>query len=287
MKIIFAADLHGIERLYEQLFLLVSGNRPDAVLLGGDLLPKEGPFEESMEEQRHFVVRCLEPKLLEIRSLFPATEWFVMLGNEDWFYHIALFQDMEFRGLVKLIHNRRHVLRNSLEVIGYSHVPPTPFSNKDGERRDLPDVPETPQQFLPCLSTKAGLRYIRRESYFRAQPTLWEELEALPRPSDPGKAVYVMHSPPWETNLDVLHDGSHAGSRAIRRFIEERQPLLTLHGHIHESPFVSGNFTDRIGSTLCMNPGHASERLSAIVLEGGAEGFIYRHTILETPAPLP
>ena len=41
----------------------------------------------------------------------------------------------------------------------------------------------------------------------------------------------------------------------MRRWIERRQPLLTLHGHIHESPTMSGSFVDRIGATLVVNPG--------------------------------
>jgi len=41
-----------------------------------------------------------------------------------------------------------------------------------------------------------------------------------------------------------------AGSRSVRTAIEKTQPLLSLHGHIHESPGAV-----RIGKTLCINPG--------------------------------
>jgi Icc-related predicted phosphoesterase len=40
------------------------------------------------------------------------------------------------------------------------------------------------------------------------------------------------------------------GSHAVRQIIEEYQPLLALHGHIHES-----RGTARIGRTLCINSG--------------------------------
>jgi len=40
------------------------------------------------------------------------------------------------------------------------------------------------------------------------------------------------------------------GSTAVRQAIEEYQPLVSLHGHIHESPAAN-----RIGRTLCINPG--------------------------------
>ena len=42
----------------------------------------------------------------------------------------------------------------------------------------------------------------------------------------------------------------HVGSIAVRRFIEARQPLLTLHGHVHESSRLSGSWRERIGATL-------------------------------------
>jgi Icc-related predicted phosphoesterase len=45
------------------------------------------------------------------------------------------------------------------------------------------------------------------------------------------------------------------GSRETRKFLERRRPLLGLHGHIHESPAVSGRFADRLGPTICVNAG--------------------------------
>ncbi len=54
----------------------------------------------------------------------------------------------------------------------------------------------------------------------------------------------------------------------MRRWIEERQPLLTLHGHIHESPVLSGHWAERIGNTICVNPGAAGDpTLQAAIFE--------------------
>jgi Icc-related predicted phosphoesterase len=55
--------------------------------------------------------------------------------------------------------------------------------------------------------------------------------------------------------LDLIRGERSAGSRSIKTFIEKNQPLLTLHGHIHESPELSGAYMDRIGETLSINPG--------------------------------
>jgi hypothetical protein len=63
--------------------------------------------------------------------------------------------------------------------------------------------------------------------------------------------------------------GFGIGSRSIRVFIETCQPLLTLHGHIHESPEISGHYFDRIGNTLSVNPGQfpCGSKLHAVTFE--------------------
>jgi Icc-related predicted phosphoesterase len=83
--------------------------------------------------------------------------------------------------------------------------------------------------------------------------------------SDPPNLVAVLHPPPYGTDLDkapelsedlrVQMEGNEprlasVGSKAVREFIEERQPLIGLHGHVHESKAA-----ERLGATLCLNPG--------------------------------
>jgi len=63
-------------------------------------------------------------------------------------------------------------------------------------------------------------------------------------------AVVICHQPPLKTKLDKAFGLKHVGSRAVRRFIETRQPDLFICGHIHES---SGR--DFLGSTQMVNPG--------------------------------
>lgn len=82
---------------------------------------------------------------------------------------------------------------------------------------------------------------------------------------NPGRTIAVLHVPPFASGLDTCPDldkelkiitqGGQvvmkpAGSPAIKAFIEKVQPMLTLHGHIHESP---GHV--RIGRTLSINAG--------------------------------
>ena len=104
-------------------------------------------------------------------------------------------------------------------------------------------------------------------THFSRHHTMEEELVKLPLPNSYQETVYVMHAPPFRTNLDALYDGRSVGSRAIRQFIEENQPYLTLHGHIHEAPSRSGSYRDKIGNTVCVNPGQGSKDLHAVVFE--------------------
>lgn len=72
--------------------------------------------------------------------------------------------------------------------------------------------------------------------------------------------ILVSHSPPVNTNVDILWSGAHVGSSAVREFIEEKKPILVLTGHIHES-----RGKDTINGSLIVNPGPARRGLYATV----------------------
>lgn len=63
--------------------------------------------------------------------------------------------------------------------------------------------------------------------------------------------VLICHAPPLETPLDQIRKGLHAGSRAVREFIEQHQPLHFFCGHIHEA---EGTVT-QMGRTRAQNVG--------------------------------
>jgi Icc-related predicted phosphoesterase len=81
-------------------------------------------------------------------------------------------------------------------------------------------------------------------------------------------SIFLFHAPPYKTNLDKIgssiESDSHVGSIAIRKFIEQKQPYLTLHGHIHESTRITGKWKDKIGRTICFNGAHDGEEVSII-----------------------
>jgi Icc-related predicted phosphoesterase len=97
----------------------------------------------------------------------------------------------------------------------------------------------------------------------------------------PERSIFSFHCPPYASGLDeapkltedmkLEHAGRApvpTGSTAVRDAIEQHQPALSLHGHIHE-----GRGNARIGRTLCINPGSSYEQgelLGAVVdVEGG------------------
>lgn len=97
--------------------------------------------------------------------------------------------------------------------------------------------------------------------------------------SNPQKAIFNLHAPPSNTLLDVaveldkdlrpiIRAGQpsmvHVGSVSVRKAIEEYQPMLGLHGHIHESKAV-----EKIGKTTCINPGskYQEGELDAVIVD--------------------
>jgi Icc-related predicted phosphoesterase len=226
MKFLYVTDVHGDPEIIEKL--LKEGERKSikAIVIGGDICPG---FE--IYGQRFFLEFYLVPRLLKFvkksRKLV-----FGMMGNDDFGLNLDVLQKAEEMGILKIIHSKIHKLNHS-NITGYPFVNPTPFMFKEWEKEE-------------------------RE--------ITKDMNKLKKKSDPEKTIYVFHAPPFRTKLDVLYSGEHTGSKAIRKFIEKEQPLLTLHGHIHESFVMSGSFQQRIGKTLCLNPG--SGKIAEIDLDG-------------------
>ncbi len=66
------------------------------------------------------------------------------------------------------------------------------------------------------------------------------------------KKVLVTHSPPYQTKVDITLSKVHAGSKAIRKFLEKKRDIyICFCGHIHEARGY-----DYIGGTLVINPGN-------------------------------
>jgi len=279
MIVVYASDLHGNKELYAELFELAEKRRAQAVIIGGDMLPMVGSFQYSLQEQKDFILSYLESKLSGFLAKARQATIYAMLGNDDWGASNAYLKNLEGQGILRLLHGRRYALGDRYDLIGYAHVPPTPFIIKDGERRDLRIDSTEQQRCTACCSLGDKIFVVDPRQHFVRMKSIEEELEELPTPRGPHSAVYVMHSPPFGTSLDRLFDGRWIGSRAIRMFIENHQPYLTLHGHIHESSEISGQYWDRIGKTICINPGQSTEELYAVVFKLEDVSTTLEHTV--------
>jgi len=117
-------------------------------------------------------------------------------------------------------------------------------------------------------------------SYGWTNPTPWNTFRELPeeelgrrldkileKVTDPSRTIFNIHAPPFGSGLDEapaldenmnIKAGGRAlrpvGSTSVRAAIERIQPVLSLHGHIHEAKGAT-----RIGSSLVLNPGSSYE----------------------------
>ncbi|AFK22034.1 metallophosphoesterase [Pyrococcus sp. ST04] len=72
--------------------------------------------------------------------------------------------------------------------------------------------------------------------------------------------IVLTHAPPYGTSLDRTYSGVHAGSKGLRRFIEEYQPPFCICGHIHEARGI-----ETLGTTIAVNPGPLSRGFYAVI----------------------
>lgn len=269
MKVFYTSDLHGDTNFYRELVSICQKNEIEALLLGGDLFPRKGHNNKSIQEQKQFVSHFFKKILTRIKDE-TAVNIYAIYGNNDWAACLKDMQDLEKADLITLLHKKYFELENNLFITGYPYVPPTKFSPKDFEKRDLSsDTPEDITTF-PVISTNGRIKRIKEKDFFQNRSSIEEDLEELIRYRNnhpKQRMMYIMHSPPYSTMLDRLYNSQPAGSKAIKAFIDKTQPLMTLHGHIHESPVISYKYWEAIGSTISVNPGQVGGFISGVFFD--------------------
>jgi Icc-related predicted phosphoesterase len=272
---VYTSDLHGNLDLYRAAGEAALRRRADALIFGGDLCPgtPSGGSAWLPVKQPEFILDKLSPLFDKWKQAHPTLRIFAIPGNDDCQTVLAALHELEMKGLIENLHRESRIL-GTYTLVGLSFVPPTPFLMKDFERWDDAADPHRKSYSYRCVrGTPRGFEVIDNfGTSLDSLPSLREELRQLPT-KDPAHTVAVVHAPPFNTHCDVLFDGRHIGSKALRNWIEMNQPRLTLHGHIHESPELSGTFFDRIGSTTVINPGcdHARPHLVFIDLDNPTE----------------
>jgi Icc-related predicted phosphoesterase len=200
-------------------------DRPEYDRLSADQEYRETVFTQLMVDE---VERWIH--LAEERLAGTGIRCYVMPGNDDEF---AIDRALESTTIVNP-DNRVVRVDDDTQMLSCSWTNPTPWDSPREENED----------------------------------DLLARLHGLADQLEPGLVtIFNLHCPPYNTSLDrapeltpdlkVVLDGGEprivpVGSRAVRTLIEEIQPVLSLHGHIHESKAVA-----KIGKTTCVNPGSA------------------------------
>ncbi|MGC9182036.1 MAG: metallophosphoesterase family protein [Thermogladius sp.] len=180
----------------------------------------------------------------------------VMPGNDDEWVIDGVIREYEDRGVVYPLEKVFTV--EKLEVVSSPYVNPTPWKTpREKDEKDL-------EKYLEKLISKLA---------------------------DPSKSIFNFHAPPYNTMLDLapkltkdlrvvtvagVPQFEHVGSKAVRKVIEKYQPVIGLHGHIHES-----GGQDVIGRTVVVNPGseYSEGVLKAYIVEVEGERLVNYYKI--------
>jgi Icc-related predicted phosphoesterase len=247
----------------------------DCVIIGGDLVPHYLPERArygQIEAQALYLENIFIPELADFRDR-TGLKIFLDLGDNDLISGRKVLEEHDGE-LFHLIHFTKQPLTDDVDVVGYMIVPPTPFTRKDWEKSDSRKAPY-PQDNRISVQGYISLNGVLEDILLdlSSDDTIESDLHELSKDID-RPFIFVSHSPPFNTPLDVIYNGNHVGSMSIRKFIDKwsKKGLLiaAFHGHIHESPDRSGSIQTTIGSALCFNPG-----------QGNGEGAKFRYLIFE------
>lgn len=308
-RLFFTTDIHGSDRCFEKLLNVSTAYDIDAVVIGGDWSGKEiVPILE--REDGWLLVRGDRTETVEDASSIRTIEERIRAaGGYPKRFDPSDFDDLRSgnareEGLLKSLRvERLRKWRAWSERILEDNAPSmyTICGNDD------PEYVVDELRTWPRLEY-VGARVVEIEGGFKlagygwTNPTPWETAREKPEKEiradleqlatdigDWSRTIMNVHAPPHDTGLDEAYSldtenpGTQerstipVGSKAVREFIETYEPLLSLHGHIHE-----GSGSHQFEQTLSLNPGSEFQkgRLRGVVLTIDDElGVDYRLTI--------
>ena len=298
MRLFYASDVHGCEVCFRKFLNAAKVYKVDVLVLGGDITGKvlvpivnRGDRYEAEVFGKVWVARG-EEELSKVVSAIKANGFYTVVVDESEFEKLrkepALVDELFTKVMVETVRVWVELAEERLRGTGVEvYIMP---GNDDRWAVDAAlkgsDVVVNPDG--RTMEIKGGFKLV---SLGASNPTPWKtprelsEDEIYRRLSglvsdagDPTLTILNVHVPPHGTPIDlapaldaelrVVRKGGevemvHVGSTAVRRIIEEHQPLVGLHGHIHESRGVA-----KIGKTLCFNPGsdYSSGALRGVLL---------------------
>jgi Icc-related predicted phosphoesterase len=283
-KCYYASDIHGSELLWRKFLNAGKFYGADVLIMGGDIAGKAvipivrrdgalyAPEIAGEQAFREDELPQLERRIRD-RGLYPhqMTSEELVFTHGDRAATAALFLQVMESTLMRWLEmaaERLDPARTRLYVI---------LGNDDEPalRKILAESPVVVDPEDLVVDLGEGIQMM---SCGFANPTPWHSPREMPEVElrahleglvahldDPSRSVFNLHVPPIRTSIDtapvvtedlapVIQGGSvlmgSAGSEAVRAVIETYQPLIALHGHIHESRGVA-----RLGKTVCVNPG--------------------------------
>ena len=269
MKILATSDIHQMISKWKDLVKTCQKEKFDVVAIAGDLLPKDTYITGQLPFIKH-----LRKYAKQIQDT--GAKVIIALGNDDNQNIIPEMTKAHDEGLWY------YVPEKIVEIDGYEfacmpYVPDYPFGYKywcRGESKECLRI--DPQQFTdPVVVNKNNEFEIIKDypSYLKQNKTIWDSLtDTAKLVKNINKSIWLIHAPPANLNLDVCSHGAKVGSYSVLKFIKEYQPLLTIHGHIHESPEYNGHqWKHTENNTLCIQGGQVGFKLhySTIDIENG------------------
>ncbi len=219
--VIYTSDIHGNEIQYQKLVNYALEVSADSLIIGGDIAPKDfRGGKDFIKGQREFLKERLPELLQPFKEKFPRSKIYLMMGNDD----AAINQDileLNEPDLFSIIHHKRLPLNKDFDIVGYAYVPITPFSIKDWEKFDLSDVPVELQEHYRgrkrtnyrldgVKSKQRGWKPFVFEPAMEGEDSIQKDLDGEVFIKNPGRTVYVIHTPPDNGHLDLILEGKHA-----------------------------------------------------------------------------
>ena len=306
MRLYYASDIHGSEKLWRKFLNAASFYDVDVLVMGGDLTGKAlVPVVE--RKPGRWVARAFgreqkaksEDQLEELERRLRLNGFYPLRCSPEDFARLAedeRYRDDRFKAAMRIELERW--LRIGHEKLRGTAVVCYVMPGNDDEWDIDSVLDDPPEPIVACEGRVVDVNGLQMLSSAWANPTPWasprelpedellEKLEKLTAELEEGRdAIFNLHAPPFDTGLDlapemtedlrVVTEGgepkmSPVGSQAVRTVIERHQPLLALHGHIHESRAAT-----TIGRTLCINPGSAYSEgvLDGVVVDISATGI--------------
>ena len=301
-KIFFATDLHGSEVCWKKFLNAARFYDADVLICGGDMTGKaivpivseNGAFSVVLGGEQQTVPA---EQVGEVEATIRRKGYYPLRMSVERLHELdqspekraVCFQEVMLEGVDRWMNMAAEKLRGS--GIRCFVCP------GNGDEMEVDDVVRRSELVELGEGRMVDIDGFAMISTGWSNPTPWkthredseeqlaERIETMASQiADPRRAIFNLHCPPFKSGLDeapaidadlkLLHGGRAlrpVGSTAVREAIERHQPLLSLHGHIHESKGAV-----KIGKTLSINPGSAYEEgmlMGAIVLLDAKKGI--------------